>query len=295
MIYLNTIKTNLTNYLNFTESLTRQQKIVYTVACAVFAVICAFSIYYLYRACCLKKEQLPPADQKAKKVAEKIAGKKNPVNAPKVDPKKEPEKTVSKAEEKIVPIAVGIDWTAEEIRSVDQAIPQWLLRHFPGIAPEFIDTTFQEKGFVPISQKDTVAKHREKFNLQLQQYIKVLSAHSNLGELNPKIPILLRALHIPQNCSDIERMAYTYIMQQAWTNIVREGLNSECYPYVFPRNGGSISEDSFKILEDTLEANKNHPQVAQILTAFPLAKWNQMPTPQLSVSQVGSVFVFDVI
>lgn len=201
-----------------------------------------------------------------------------------------------KTEEKPIHIAVGIDWTAEEIRDIDGAIPQWLLRHFPGVAPQFIDAAFQGKEFVPISQKDTLAKHREKFNLQLQKYINVFSAHSiELCEFNSKLPIMLRALHIPHNCSDIERMAYTYIMQQAWTNIVRDGLNSECYPYVFPRNGGNISEDSFKILEDVLEANKNHPQTAQILAAFPLAKWNQLPTPQFSVSQVGGVAVFDII
>lgn len=67
MIYLDTITTNLTTYLNFSNPLTRVQKIVCAVACAVFAALCAFSIHRLYRAYCLKKE-LQPEDQKTKQI-----------------------------------------------------------------------------------------------------------------------------------------------------------------------------------------------------------------------------------
>lgn len=75
MIYLDTIRTNLTTYLNFSNPLTRLQKIVCAVACAVFAAICTFSIYRLYCACCVKKE-LQPEDQKIQQVLDQNMGTK---------------------------------------------------------------------------------------------------------------------------------------------------------------------------------------------------------------------------
>lgn len=73
---------------------------------------------------------------------------------------------------------------------------------------------------------------------------------------------MLRALYFPQDCSEIERMTYTFIMQKTWTKVVQVGNQN------YPNNlkDGDISEDPFKILEKV--TNKNDPQIAQFLTTF---------------------------
>lgn len=304
MIYLNTIKASLTEHFNLFKTLTNQQKIVYAVACTVFTAICAYSIYRLYRACCLKKEQLLPADQKAKKVVDQVINQKDQVLAKdaktvdqnqKVEDKKE-EPAVERPARKALDInaPLGTDWTKEEIKSASQSIPQWLKEHFS--VPHF---TLIENNFILkcscIEDADTLEESQKKFNAQLDVCIKMLSAHSNMEpRYNAKVPNMLRALHIPQDCSETERMAYTYIMTKAWTTIVQEGQDNACYPYVV-RDGGLISEDSFKILQETVENNKTNPKTAVILTSFAPARWQQWPTPKLNYyTSVLDVLISDI-
>ncbi len=296
MIYLNTIKASLTEYFNLSKSLTTQQKIVYAVACAVFAAICAYSIYRLCRVCCLKKEQLPPADEKAKGVADQVIDQKDQApakdtktadqnqkaEAPKVEDKKE-EPIVVKPARKALDInaPLGTDWTKEEIKEVSQAIPQWLKGHLNNPASRIIEEAFIAN-YSDIEDVNTLEESQTKFNIQLNVCIKMLSAHSNMEPRhNMKVPKLLRALHIPQDCSEIERMAYTYIMTKAWTTIVQEGQDNECYDYIV-RDGGLISEDSFKILQETAENNKANPKTAAVASSFAPARWQQWPTPKFS-------------
>lgn len=294
MIYLNNIKANLTSYFNFSNSLTLQQKIVYTIACTVFAGICAFTIYRFCRACCLKKD-LPPVDQKAQKAADPVVNQANQVpvkgikhsfEAPKIvdAPKIEKQKA-----ETLVPAllvkgekietAFWKEWTVEEIRQVNQAIPQWLLDI--NSCPEqedFIKEVFKDS-FQEIPDTATLDEHQTLFNKQIENCVNILGGHTTH---HPKVPTLLRALRIPQMASDQAQVTYTFIMQQAWTKIVQSGMKGKSYAYTIKQKE-VISEHSFQILKRVFEENKSHPQGAEIYNFFTTEGWKPRPCPKAHI------------